>query len=352
MFFQDLCSSSTDQGGHTLPRRVSDPTITARSAYYRIYLSPETTAKILNGCRQHRMTFNAALGVLEQLAHARVLHRLRQSGEISDDEWRLRLQQPMHMAGPLNLRPSLDPAWKNNPDGGMAQNFICINFLFYTLPFLPRAPWGLSGGSEGGPVGFESLLSEDRFWYRASIVAHQLRSLIKHPLFVDVALGRLPMRVKTTRANALRYRKLGLEGPVVATTTVGGPTFVASNGGSSLGDISAANPRIFKSSLVGHTVTAPPTATQAEVTIEVVRTQDSLHCRPGELYCGASTDKDFTSTARPGKNVMAFYAFFDENVYEKELVHEWIDEVRNAAEHYFARYSTEWPPVIEDRLRL
>jgi hypothetical protein len=52
-----------------------------------------------------------------------------------------------------------------------------------------------------------------------------------------------------------------------------------------------------------------------------------LHCRPSELYLGAST---FYQQLR-------FYIFWDQNVFDRETVEEWLGEVRGAAEFYLGQ---------------
>jgi hypothetical protein len=52
-----------------------------------------------------------------------------------------------------------------------------------------------------------------------------------------------------------------------------------------------------------------------------------LHCRPAELYLGASTTRQ----------QLDFYVFWDQNVFDRETVEEWLGEVRGAAEFYLGQ---------------
>lgn len=52
-----------------------------------------------------------------------------------------------------------------------------------------------------------------------------------------------------------------------------------------------------------------------------------LHCRPTELYLGAST-----SAQR-----LRLIVYWDNNVFEEDLITEWLDEVKNAVDFYLGQ---------------
>jgi hypothetical protein len=58
--------------------------------------------------------------------------------------------------------------------------------------------------------------------------------------------------------------------------------------------------------------------------LSVVHSDTYLRCRPTELYLGADTTH--------GR--MRMHVFYDGNVYEKELVDEWLEEIRAATIWY------------------
>lgn len=54
--------------------------------------------------------------------------------------------------------------------------------------------------------------------------------------------------------------------------------------------------------------------------------ESRLRCRPGELYLGAQTYHD----------QLLFFVHWDENVYEKDLVSDWLENVSQATYWYLA----------------
>lgn len=58
--------------------------------------------------------------------------------------------------------------------------------------------------------------------------------------------------------------------------------------------------------------------------LHIYATGTRLHCRPAELYLGAST---FSQQ-------LSFFVFWDKNVFDSETVEEWLGEVHRAAEFY------------------
>lgn len=61
------------------------------------------------------------------------------------------------------------------------------------------------------------------------------------------------------------------------------------------------------------------------IVVENAMTQ--LHLRPAELYLGALT----------WRSQLNMYVFYDRNVYEHEVVKEWLDEVRGAVLWYLGQ---------------
>ena len=58
--------------------------------------------------------------------------------------------------------------------------------------------------------------------------------------------------------------------------------------------------------------------------LHVYNSGTRLHCRPAELYLGASTFNQ----------QLSFFVFWDQNVFDREVVSEWLEDVRSAAEFY------------------
>jgi hypothetical protein len=178
--------------------------------------------------------------VLAQVALTRILCRRYIRGNISNDEWEFRKREPMHTAGPMNLRPLLDRDWYDK--GGAANVSVSIGFFFYTLPFMPL---GLASRLAVGSrlPSFRALLSPERFLLRCNLIKDQAARVTKHPLFFDIATARLLGRVERIKGVAMKWRE-GLEKPVtvgkhnipVAEQGFYGP--VVGHGGSSFGNVS------------------------------------------------------------------------------------------------------------------
>lgn len=143
----------------------------------------------MDNCRHYGITINYAYFVLSQVAMTRVLYRRYLRGEIGDEEWEYRKRQPMHIFGPLNLRPYMDQRWFQN--GGLGEVGLNVGYLHCILPFMPL---GSSGGirqfdwADGAPP-FSSLLSFKRFLHRTKLLKIQTERFTKHPNFVDIILG-------------------------------------------------------------------------------------------------------------------------------------------------------------------
>ena len=196
---------------------------------------------ILATCRKMGITFGNALPVLCQIAHSRILHRLHQEGKINEDEWQYRMIQPMHFAGPLNLRPYLDKNWYKH-QGGAGEVCLAISFFEYTLPFMPSTKVPPKQWTDNRMPSFDSLLSQKRFVLRSCMIQRQSRNLLKHPLFLEFHSLRGPKRIERARNLALdwqRERNTEIRGGVnIPSSSTASVNCVYSNGGSSLGNVS------------------------------------------------------------------------------------------------------------------
>ena len=212
----------------------------------RLSISEAQSASIIQSCRRHNITFGNALPVLCQLAHSRLLHRLHYnsgaSPRISNEEWKHRVAQPMHFAGPMNFRPYLDKDWYSNR-GGIREICLAITFSHYVLPRMPVSL--LSADEWGAEVPpFNSLLSRARFVQRSHLIRSQAAALTQHPLMHEfheiIAAG----RIAAAREGALAYKEKEKRGQLMdrgdseAVSIVTNSDCVLANDGSSLGNVS------------------------------------------------------------------------------------------------------------------
>ncbi|KAE9404532.1 hypothetical protein BT96DRAFT_989351 [Gymnopus androsaceus JB14] len=368
-------------GGHTLPRLLHTSTslTPAKSSNISYVFTPAQTIRILRGCKDLGITFGNAHPVLGQIAATRVLLRRRlrtlarrkkqlddanstlsKEEDIDDDEWTYRRRQPMLTAGPANLRPYLDREWY--AAGGAENVSLSITFFFFTLPFMPLGESGLLADGDGSSVSlaatshqsgsdktvdtnmdvvlppFEKMLSRKRFLLRCNLIRTQASELFRHPRFLDVGLGRMPERIEWSRAGALAWRDVGGKrsptgSPIPAqeqSQIVGGA--VSTHGGSSFGNsdrlVPPYYPRASTSSSGSKCTSSTPSSHPP--TLHLIRSTTRLRCRPAELYLGAAT----------ARGQLRLNVFWDENVYKKQVVEEWLDEVRRAAE-WFLGTSTD-----------
>ncbi|EKM60582.1 uncharacterized protein PHACADRAFT_246598, partial [Phanerochaete carnosa HHB-10118-sp] len=250
-------------GGHTLPTRREITSTTPLSRIINIRFTISESQQIAQTCRALGITVGNALPVLSQLAFARVLHRLRRQGKISDAEWEYRAQQPMHYTGPVNYRPYLDRGWYDA--GGADEVYIAISFYTLTLPFMPR-PASPDMDATGAPP-LKALLSPARFLARARMARAQSKSLLSHPLLHEFHALRLPTRNERTRTAALAWRARQ-EGRDVAPPAVAAEAgrftdlapCVFSNGGASMGNRDHILPETYPRRLRGHGRGAPEPA--------------------------------------------------------------------------------------------
>ena len=73
-----------------------------------------------------------------------------------------------------------------------------------------------------------------------------------------------------------------------------------------------------------------PFGRSQQTSIELLQVRSFLHCRPAELYLGAST---FRQT-------LGFHLFWDGNVYDAEVVHDWLGELMGTARAYLCSHAT------------
>ncbi|KAH7909778.1 hypothetical protein BJ138DRAFT_187093 [Hygrophoropsis aurantiaca] len=347
------------QGGHTLPSRFTPdtPYTPARSGVLVSTFTPATSTLILANCRRYDITLTTAYYALSQVALARVLCRRRLRGEIGDAEWAYRARQPMHFHGPLNLRPYLHSEWF--AQGGSGDVGLGISFFQYTLPFMPLGKMhGLSKEKRGLELvseapRFEDLMSFERFLFRCTAAKEQAERIFNHPRFLDISVAAHVDRIPPSKEAALHWVANGesvgkrTSADVIPVEELGP---VLSQGGSSLGNMDSLVPVNYPlppthplSPLspkhhphrAGYLPVAPSSATNSSeqtttpapprLHVEYWRTH--LHARFGELYLGASTSR----------KELQYFVFYDGNVFEQEVVKEWLDEVRDATMWYLGR---------------
>lgn len=307
-------------GGHTLPARAAPSLgVSVKSRIQDMRLSPQQTKAVVTGCRALGITLGNALPVLSQLGVSRVLHRRRRRGEIPDDEWEHRRQQPMHFAGPVNYRPYLDRAW--HAAGGAHEVMLAIAFSALTLPFLPTAPATADADATGAPP-LRTLLSPARFLARVRMAQVHGQALLGHPLLHEFHLVRLPERNQRARLSAAAWQA-AQRGEGAGTTAHRPGEFstiapcVFTNGGASLGNRDHLLPREYP-------LPRGDMAPALSPRLRLLSAAHSLRCRPGELYLGASTSQ----------GQMSIFTCIDANTWDPQLVLEWMEEVKDAALFY------------------
>ncbi|EJD06369.1 uncharacterized protein FOMMEDRAFT_165197 [Fomitiporia mediterranea MF3/22] len=356
-------------GGHTLPtlRPVSfHAPASSRTIVSRLPAS--ILQRIVETSHAMKVTLGNALPVLSQLAHARVLYRRRVGSishrlpEIGDKEWAYRCIQPMHFICPYNLRPYLDSAWYKS--GGSQDVCLAVGFRELVLPPMPTpkdvllassmpasarqqanpSEWNGSCNSSNrainatksalseadGAPDFSVLLSRKRFLARVRMVQAQTETLFRHPLLSELQTARMPEAINLSRTAALAWRSKqnsqneenGHVSDFVTFPEVG--TCVFSNGGANFGDRDALFPLVYP-------LPSLSVAQSQPARLWVRDTEIYLRCRPGELYLGA-----FTSCGD-----LKFVTFVDANVYDPDIVQEWMEDVKAATVYYLGSLSDE-----------
>ena len=173
------------------PKSYYTPTVTDA---YGIHFTRAETDAIVVACRKLRITFGTAIPVISQAAVARMLHRRFLRGDIPLAEWEHRRRQPMHYAGPVNLRPYMDETWQRA--GGATEVALHIDYYFATLPFMP-APFGARTDAgvprvDGAPP-LSALMSRERFLLRVRHFHRQIQRIMRSPLLLDIAVARQPV---------------------------------------------------------------------------------------------------------------------------------------------------------------
>ncbi|KAG5635532.1 hypothetical protein H0H81_010944 [Sphagnurus paluster] len=311
-------------GGHTLPRKFTHLSAytPARSGLVAASFSPEKSIHIIQNCRDNGITFGNAYPVLAQIALTRLLCRRFVRGDIGREEWEYRKREPMVTGGPLNLRPFLDREWYEK--GGSTNVSLAIGFFFQRLPYMPLgAAVNLAPGDKIPSL--QDLLPFPRFLLRCQSIRKQLTDLLRHPMFLHITMLRSQASIRRLQEVALNWRDKRQEAPSAISVTEQSP--VSTHGGSSLGNMDKLIPSHY------------PLATEGEEERTVPqlllhKTQTRLHCRPAELYLGASTKRQ----------QLHIHVFWDMNVYDEDVVKEWLEEVREATVVYLGG---ETSPAIQ-----
>jgi len=281
----------------------------------------EMSRRILASCKSANVTFGHAFPVISQVAHTRLLHRLRRQKKISDDEWAERLRQTMHFDGPLSLRGHLNPEWQRA--GGWGELGPYCSSYRATLPFMPTIN---SRRSFSLPL-YQELLSKERFLYRSRLIKRQMSADTKHPLHFEFNVDFHRRRAMDSKEKALLWQKMQRTNRISQLFGVSPPSatsereedYIVANGGSSMGNLDLLLPPEYPLPSSDSEKSVKP-----EPILRATLTTNRLRCRPSELYLG---------TFMSGRQIHLF-VFWDGNVYETALIKEWLDEVRNATEWY------------------
>ncbi|KIY72205.1 hypothetical protein CYLTODRAFT_64297 [Cylindrobasidium torrendii FP15055 ss-10] len=290
-------------GGYTLPgnftaNMVLRPT---KSSIVWVDLTHEQSSAVGMTCRKHGLTFGNAYPIIGQVAMARVLARRYARGEISEEEWQFRQREPIWDAGPINQRPLLNPEWYRA--GGADVAMINIAFFFLRLPFTP-----LHLNADKYIPSYGELLPTPRFFHRAKTMRAQAAAYFNHPLYLELNAGGMPARIEGTKALSSSMKSPPPDRPVSALERSRNG-LVMGMGGSSLGRIDGLLPTSYP-------------AQNPKILVDSVHTR--LRCQPGEVYLGASSYK----------GIMRLNVFWDENVTSREVVAEWLSEIKDATTYY------------------
>ncbi|TFK42512.1 hypothetical protein BDQ12DRAFT_644218 [Crucibulum laeve] len=305
-------------GGHTLPRKITPrtPFTPAYSGSTAVMFSVEQSSNIIRNCRKYNLTFGNVYPVLAHVALARLLCRRFISGEMSSEEWEYRKREPLMTAGPLNLRPFLDPEWFKR--GGSGSPLVAISFFYYTLPFMPLGSASSIAPGDSLPD-FDKFMSLGRLVLRSHMIKQQATSLMKHPLFSEITSTRLLANEEKT-ARIKKWQAGGipedLSDQPLSALEQGKRGVVASHGGSSFGNVDLFVPLNY-----------PLKNKKGDSTLRLVSSETFLRCRPTELYLGAATSQ----------RKLRIHVFWDVNVFEGAIVKEWLEEVGKAIEFYLGQ---------------
>ncbi|KAK0463978.1 uncharacterized protein EV420DRAFT_1638899 [Desarmillaria tabescens] len=293
-------------GGQTLPGNFTthmneDPVDSRKTV---LYFTAEETLLILKICRERGLSFGNVYVVLGQIAMGRLLCRRYAQGLMTEEEWEFRKMELTYTTGSINVRPYLDREWYTR--GGAENPMLSIGFYVYPMSFVPLRP-------EGAHSTFDTLLSRQRFWYRCGNMKKCANGLLKHPLFLDIGSVRYPqiitaMKELGSKAKTSSLRKENLS---ISATDQAKLGMVFSFGGSNFGSADKLLPREF-----------PVGGTSPRIYLRCSGLR--LRCRPGEIYLGASTFR----------NELELVVYWDNNVTDRAIIEEWLQEVKNAASYY------------------
>ncbi|KAH9950453.1 hypothetical protein B0H21DRAFT_868846 [Amylocystis lapponica] len=302
------------QGGQTIPGLFGPTTYRSPATWQARtkVVSPSIAARILENCHRNGVTPSAVFPVLSQLATARVLHRRHFRGEISEDEWEQRRQQPMHFFGPVNLRPYLDQQWRRK--GGNREVMVSVGSFVCTLPFMPS----INATEEPHPA---------------------------PPLYLDITELVLQRNTVTKKTTALHW-KAASRGETITdeappTVSVLGGGRIMSSGMSSAGNydlffpseypIPSTHPLSPRYKGTGPSqrtsAASSPSAAGTEVIDETLLHVDwmaHIHTRPTDLFLALATSQ----------GTLRLQISWDGNVYDSSVICEWHDELVDALVWY------------------
>lgn len=220
------------KGGHTLPNniRIETPLTPAASRSYGVTLDTTRTNAVMRKCRTLGITLGNTVAPLCQIAHARILHRLRD--EMPPGEWEQRIREPMHTAGPMNLRYKMPEEWRKN--GGLTEFFFHVGIFQCTLPRMPAC--------ESSNPTFDELMTRKAFFNRCLATQKQTDNLFAHPMLHEMNEIRFMGRLQVRKTQIQMWEKqergeLGQQDLEVLEKDMSSVPLVFSNLGSSLGSV-------------------------------------------------------------------------------------------------------------------
>ncbi|KAJ2926975.1 hypothetical protein H1R20_g10118, partial [Candolleomyces eurysporus] len=235
----------------------------------------------------------------------RVLCSRYLKGQMSEAEWEFRRSEPMVNPGPLNLRPHVDPDWYQS--GGAGNVSVSIGFNFNQLP---ATPLGSAAGRLPGdsiPTHFD-MLPKSHFFHRCPHFPPRL-----------IRLKGVSIHWRNNKDEELE------EAELLTPQEEASAGLVFNHGGATLGNLDKALPWEYRSSYNGHLA-----GSQQAIAIELLQVCSFLHCRPMELYLGASTFRE----------KLKFYTFWDGHVYDTEIVNRWLAESIETTRVYLCNGAT------------
>jgi len=234
----------------SIPRKVTTYTLYRVPQPKRLAttFTERESALIIANCRKQGITFGVAFPILGQMGSSRLLHRRYIRGEIEKGEWEWRRIQPCNTRGPVNYRPYLDKDWYTN--GGSEVVALGINYFFHTHPFMPTVSdeWIAHNrhALEDGTPPFSALLSHGRFVLRSNTIKRQFKKFLTHPLLFEIACARLPMGQPFRKQAGRFWTRIcesgGLDEPEKPVPSVLTDDLIYHNGGSTMGNVSTAEP--------------------------------------------------------------------------------------------------------------